>query len=73
VTRRFIRQEVKVRRDRRWIVERWAKRASTAVRRLANLLWRSGPPEDPYSYVTAPKKPRPPHLSASAVAELPER
>jgi hypothetical protein len=29
-------------------------------------------PEDPHSYVTAPKKPRTPHLSASAVAELPE-
>ena len=30
------------------------------------------PPEDPYSYVTAPKRPRLPHLSAAAVAELPE-
>ena len=29
-------------------------------------------PEDPYSYVTAPKKPRPPHLSAAAVADRPE-
>jgi hypothetical protein len=29
-------------------------------------------PEDPYAYVTAPKKPRPPHLRASAVAEPPE-
>lgn len=30
------------------------------------------PPEDPYSYVTAPKRPRLPHLSAAAVAEFPE-
>jgi hypothetical protein len=30
------------------------------------------PPEDLYSYVTAPKRPRLPHLSAAAVAELPE-
>ena len=28
------------------------------------------PPEDPYSYVGAPKKPRPPRLSASAKAPL---
>jgi hypothetical protein len=27
-------------------------------------------PEDPYSYVGARKKPRPPHLSASASAPL---
>ncbi len=30
------------------------------------------PPEDPYAYVGAPKKPRPPHRSASAAVE-PER
>ncbi len=30
-------------------------------------------PEDPHSYVTAPNKPRPPYLSATAVAELPEK
>ena len=28
------------------------------------------PPEDPYSYVGAPKKPRPPRLSTSAKAPL---
>ncbi len=33
--------------------------------------WRR-PPEDPYSYVTAPKKPRPPYLSATAVADRPD-
>jgi hypothetical protein len=32
----------------------------------------SGGPNDPYAYVTAPKKPRLPHLSAAAVAERPE-
>jgi hypothetical protein len=30
------------------------------------------PPIDPYSYVTAPKKPRPSTRSGAAVAELPE-
>jgi hypothetical protein len=30
------------------------------------------PPEDPYAYVTAPKKPRPPYRSAAAVADRPE-
>lgn len=30
------------------------------------------PPVDPYAYVTAPKKPRPPNRSGAAVAELPE-
>jgi hypothetical protein len=29
-------------------------------------------PEDPYSYVTAPKKPRTPNRSAAAVTEWPE-
>jgi hypothetical protein len=29
-------------------------------------------PEDPYAYVSAPKKPRLPGRSAAAVAELPE-
>ena len=29
-------------------------------------------PEDPYAYVTAPKKPRPPYRSAAAVADRPE-
>jgi len=27
------------------------------------------PEEDPYAYVTAPKKPRPPYRSAAAVAD----
>jgi hypothetical protein len=30
----------------------------------------SEPPEDPYSYVGAPKKPRPPHRSAAAAEPL---
>ena len=30
------------------------------------------PEEDPYAYVTAPKKPRPPYRSAAAVADEPE-
>jgi hypothetical protein len=29
-------------------------------------------PEDPYAYVMAPKKPRPPYRTAAAVADLPE-
>ncbi len=29
-------------------------------------------PEDPYTYVTAPKKPRPHYRSAAAVADRPE-
>jgi hypothetical protein len=46
--------------------------------RLHNLLKRiraflkREPPGDPYAFVTAPKKPRPPHRSTS-VAELPEQ
>ena len=33
---------------------------------------RRPPGEDPYSYVMAPKKPRPPYRSAAAVADRPE-
>lgn len=39
-----------------------------AVKRL--LRKEPEPPEDPYAYVGAPKKPRPPHLSASAAEPL---
>jgi hypothetical protein len=42
----------------------------TALKRL--IPGRRDPPEDPYSYVTAPRKPRPPHLSAAAVVDRPE-
>jgi len=35
-------------------------------------LFRKEPPADPYAYVTAPKKPRPPYRSSAAVAELDE-
>ena len=34
-------------------------------------LFRPHEPEDPYAYVTAPRKPRPPHRSAAAAEEEP--
>lgn len=46
-----------------------------ALRKMRNWFRRKPEPEspeDPYSYVGAPKKPKTPSLSASAVAELPE-
>jgi hypothetical protein len=46
---------------------------SKALNRVLRLFGRKLPPEDdPYSYVMAPKKPRPPYRSAAAVAEPPE-
>jgi hypothetical protein len=54
------------------VVDRWRHSATRAMRRLAALFRKAGPPEDPYAYVMAPKKPRPPYLSAAAVAERPE-
>lgn len=46
---------------------------SKALNRVLRLFGRRLPPEDdPYSYVMAPKKPRPPYRSAAAVAEPPE-
>ena len=42
----------------------------TALKRM--IAGRRDPPEDPYSYVTAPKKPKPPHLSAAAVVDRSE-
>jgi len=48
-------------------------RVGKALNRLLRLFGRKLPPEsDPYSYVMAPKKPRPPYRSATAVAEPPE-
>jgi hypothetical protein len=49
-------------------------RLSAAVEKIKRL-FRSEPhlPEDdPHSYVTSPKKPRPPYRSAAAVADKPE-
>jgi hypothetical protein len=47
---------------------------SKALNRVLQLFGRKPPPaDDPYSYVMAPKKPRPSHRSsAAAVAEPPE-
>ncbi len=42
--------------------------ALNAIKRL----FKKEPPPDPYAYVTAPKKPRPPYRSSAAVAELDE-
>ena len=59
------------------IPELWKERITRAVmrtvRKAKRLITRNPePPEDPYSYVTAPKKPLMPVLSAAAVAELPK-
>jgi hypothetical protein len=44
-----------------------------ALNRVLHLFGRRLPPEaDPYAYVMAPKKPRPPYRSAAAVADPPE-
>jgi hypothetical protein len=44
-----------------------------ALNRVLHLLGKRLPPEaDPYAYVMAPKKPRPPYRSAAAVADPPE-
>jgi hypothetical protein len=50
------------------------KNVGRAWRKFKRLFERQEPgwPEDPYAYVTAPKKPRLPHRSASAVVEEPE-
>jgi len=46
---------------------------SKALNRVLHLFGRRLPPDDdPHSYVMAPKKPRPPHRSAAAVADPPE-
>jgi len=43
----------------------------TVLKKLERLVRKEPePPEDPYSYVTAPTKPKPPHLSARAAADL---
>ncbi len=46
------------------------RRIKDAIKLL--LKYESGPPEDPYSYVTARRKPRPGGRSASAVLEEPD-
>jgi hypothetical protein len=60
--------------QRRPVRESWRRFRARVARFLSTKLQRKGPeaPEDPRAYVTAPKKPRLPHLSATAVAEFPE-
>jgi hypothetical protein len=48
------------------ILDRLLKNLKAVLRKTAG----PEPPEDPYSYVGAPKKPRTPRLSASAKAPL---
>jgi hypothetical protein len=51
----------------------YARYARALARGIRRLFGRAvPPPEDPYSYVTAPKKPKRPSLTAAAVAELPK-
>jgi hypothetical protein len=55
------------------VAKRCKQYSRTVFRRLKR--WITGkpePPEDPYAYVTAPKKPRPPYRSAAAVADRPD-
>ena len=52
---------------------RRGSRIRAAIRRIKRFFRREPDvPEDPYAYVTAPKRPRTPHLSAAAVADRPE-
>jgi len=50
------------------------KAKRVAIERAKRLVKKepSSPEEDPYAYVTVPKKPRPPCRSAAAVAEPPK-
>jgi len=50
---------------------KWLRVAVEKAKRLFKCEQRS-PEDDPYAYVTAPKKPRPPYRSAAAVADPPE-
>ena len=51
--------------------QRLTRTLSGLVRSLVRLFGRR-PPEDPYAYVTAPKEPVVPHLTASAKKRLDE-
>lgn len=53
--------------------KRFSRSVMKRIRKVKRLIKPdSEPPEDPHSYVTAPKRPLVPALSAAAVAELPE-
>jgi hypothetical protein len=56
------------------VVHSKSSRLCTALEKIKCLFRREPrlPEEDPYAYVTAPKKPRPPYRSAAAVADRPE-
>jgi hypothetical protein len=48
----------------------WKRQTKEALSRMKRLFRRDpDPPGDPYAYVTAPRKPKPPHLTAAAVAD----
>jgi hypothetical protein len=47
-------------------IREWLNRVKRFLKRKPDA------PEDPYAYVTAPEKPKPPYRSAAAVADRPE-
>jgi hypothetical protein len=49
----------------------YAKAIKRGIRRLLRRL--AGPPDDPFAYVPAPKRPRLPHLSSAAVIDRPDK
>jgi len=55
------------------VAEKWKKYTRAVAKRITRLFrGKPEPPDDPYAYVTAPRKPRPPYRSAAAVADRPE-
>ena len=60
-----------LRRQARQFQEAFRQEAAHLIGRLFRR--KPGFPGDPHAYVTAKNKPRLPHLSSAAVAELPEK
>lgn len=53
-------------------LKRMLARLRYLLRRRKGSQPRDPEPQDPFAYVTAPRKPRPPYRSGAAVAELDE-
>jgi hypothetical protein len=67
---RFVNEIERRHAERRRNVERLKQAPRTVAKRIRQFFKKKpNSPEDPYAYVMAPVKPKPPHLRASAAAD----
>jgi hypothetical protein len=68
---RFVNERERRHLEPRQKVERWMRAPGAAVKRIRLFTKKPDGPEDPYAYVMAPVKPKPPYRRASIGLDRP--